>query len=160
MSVPILPSLRAVHFLDDALNTHCNNRLLLYDVIQYDSDLAEIHGVETRARVQAVKRNKSRFPDDLMFPLTRQEFQCVRSQNVMSNSCRGRDTLPCAFTELKTRRISYFSSVIVRVSLNFPALTLHTYTPLGIPLASQVTEWLPTDIRSSFSAATFCPARL
>lgn len=32
-----------------------------------DSDLAELYGVETRALIQAVKRNAERFPSDFMF---------------------------------------------------------------------------------------------
>jgi hypothetical protein len=32
-----------------------------------DRDLAEIYGVETRALVQAVSRNRDRFPEDFMF---------------------------------------------------------------------------------------------
>lgn len=67
--------------------------------VMLDSDLAEIYGVETRALVQAIKRNKSRFPDDFMFPLTHPEFQNLKSQNVMSSPWGGRRTLPYAFTE-------------------------------------------------------------
>jgi len=36
--------------------------------VMLDRDLADIYGVETRAVVQAVKRNIDRFPDDFMFP--------------------------------------------------------------------------------------------
>jgi len=39
--------------------------------VMLDSDLADLYGVQTRALVQAVKRNRSRFPDDFMFQLTR-----------------------------------------------------------------------------------------
>jgi hypothetical protein len=38
-----------------------------------DSDLAWLYGVETKALNLAVKRNASRFPDDLMFRLTQEE---------------------------------------------------------------------------------------
>ena len=33
-------------------------------------DLASLYGVETRALVQAVRRNIARFPDDVMFQLS------------------------------------------------------------------------------------------
>jgi hypothetical protein len=36
-----------------------------------DSHLAELYGVETRVLKQAVRRNIKRFPDDLMFKLTK-----------------------------------------------------------------------------------------
>jgi hypothetical protein len=36
----------------------------------FDRDLAEIHKVETRALVQAVKRNAERFPEGFMFQLS------------------------------------------------------------------------------------------
>lgn len=39
-----------------------------------DRDLAEMYGVETRALNQAVRRNIDRFPNDFMFPLTRDEI--------------------------------------------------------------------------------------
>jgi hypothetical protein len=48
-----------------------------------DRDLAELYGVETRVLNQAVRRNKGRFPDDFMFPLTRQEIRDL-SQFVIS----------------------------------------------------------------------------
>ena len=48
---------------------------LIYTVrgvrVMLDRDLAEIYGVATRVFNQAVKRNKSRFPEDFMFQLTR-----------------------------------------------------------------------------------------
>jgi hypothetical protein len=67
-----------------------------------DADLAELYGVETRALVQAVKRNRVRFPGDFMFQLTREEFQSLRSQSVISNGPKGRGGRrypPYAFTE-------------------------------------------------------------
>jgi phage regulator Rha-like protein len=63
-----------------------------------DEDLAELYGVQTKALVQAVKRNLERFPDDFMFQLSDQEFRDLRSQSVTSN-WGGRRSLPFAFTE-------------------------------------------------------------
>ena len=53
--------------------------------VMLDRDLADIYGVETRALVQAVRRNRERFPDDFMFQLSKEEFESWRSQIVMSN---------------------------------------------------------------------------
>lgn len=36
--------------------------------------LAELYGIETRVLMQAVRRNIDRFPEDFMFPLTREEI--------------------------------------------------------------------------------------
>ena len=63
-----------------------------------DMDLALLYGVDTRALVQAVKRNIERFPGDFCFQLSHQEFTNLRSQIVIS-SWGGRRTAPLAFTE-------------------------------------------------------------
>ena len=45
-----------------------------------DADLANLYGVDTRVLVQAVKRNKERFPEDFMFQLSAEELNILRSQ--------------------------------------------------------------------------------
>jgi hypothetical protein len=45
--------------------------------------LAQLYGVEVRALVQAVKRNKPRFPEDFMFQLSLEEVEALRSQIVI-----------------------------------------------------------------------------
>lgn len=74
-----------------------------------DAMLAELYGVETRALVQAVKRNLDRFPDDFMFQLSKEEFKDLRSQTVISSSWGGRRTPPYAFTE---QGVAMLSSVL------------------------------------------------
>jgi hypothetical protein len=64
-----------------------------------DEDLASLYDVETRALVQAVKRNAARFPADFMFQLSSAEFERLRSQSVISNRHGGRRHRPYAFTE-------------------------------------------------------------
>jgi hypothetical protein len=54
-----------------------------------DKDLAELYGVETRALVQAVKRNIQRFPGDFLFQLAPEEGDALRSQIVTSKKGRG-----------------------------------------------------------------------
>ena len=51
--------------------------------VMLDRDLAQLYGVETRVLNQAVKRNLSRFPEDFMFSLTRDEILRI-SQIVIS----------------------------------------------------------------------------
>ncbi len=75
-----------------------------------DSVLAELYEVETKVLVQAVGRNKERFPDDFMFRLNVEEFARLRSQIVTSNATRGgRRYAPYAFTE---QGVAMLSSVL------------------------------------------------
>ena len=68
--------------------------------VMLDSDLADLYGVETKALKRAVRRNRARFPEDFMFPLTNQEFIRLRCQNGTSKTGRGGSRyLPYAFTE-------------------------------------------------------------
>ena len=66
--------------------------------IMLDFDLALLYEVETRVLNQAVKRNITRFPEDFMFQLTKEELQILMSQFVTS-SWGGIRKLPNAFTE-------------------------------------------------------------
>jgi len=77
-----------------------------------DASLSALYGVETRALVQAVKRNRSRFPEDFMFQLTHEEAESLRSQFVISNASPGRGGrryAPYAFTE---QGVAMLSSVL------------------------------------------------
>lgn len=74
-----------------------------------DQDLAVLYGVQTKALVQAVKRNADRFPDDFMFQLTEDEFAYLRSQSVTSTDRGGRRYAPYAFTE---QGVAMLSSVL------------------------------------------------
>lgn len=77
-----------------------------------DADLAALYGVETRTLVQAVQRNRDRFPDDFMFRLTAEEHADLRSQSVISKGPAGRGGRrypPYAFTE---QGVAMLSSVL------------------------------------------------
>ena len=66
--------------------------------VMLDRDLAELYGTETKNLKRQVTRNKERFPEDFMFPLTRVEFNNLRSQ-IGTSSWGGTRYLPYAFTE-------------------------------------------------------------
>lgn len=72
------------------------------------SDLAKLYGVTSGALMQAVKRNIERFPADFMFQLSKDEWQNLKSQNVIS-SWGGARTAPYAFTE---QGVGMLSSVL------------------------------------------------
>ena len=113
-------------------NERIDRRVLLVrgQKVLLDSDLAELYEVETRALVQAVKRNEERFPDDFMFQLDAREWTALlksqsvissdeaegrgnlKSQSVTSKSTGkhgGRRTAPYAFTE---QGVAMLSSVL------------------------------------------------
>ncbi len=53
--------------------------------VMLDRDLAELYQVETRVLNQAVTRNIDIFPERFAFQLTKEEFQNLKSQIVISN---------------------------------------------------------------------------
>lgn len=78
--------------------------------VMFDSDLAELYGVETRVLNQAVKRNIERFPESFRFQLSEKEWDNLRSQFVTSNNnIGGRRYMPYAFTE---QGVAMLSSVL------------------------------------------------
>jgi hypothetical protein len=80
--------------------------------VMLDSDLAALYGVATGVLLQAVRRNRKRFPEDFMFSLTDQELTNLRSQIVISSSSRtygGRRYRPWVFTE---QGVAMLSSVL------------------------------------------------
>jgi hypothetical protein len=76
--------------------------------VMLSMDLARLYGVEPRSLVQAVKRNRERFPSDFMFQLAPQDVTNLKSQFVIS-SWGGSRSLPYAFTE---QGVAMLSSVL------------------------------------------------
>jgi ORF6N domain len=65
-----------------------------------DADLAILYGVSTKRLNEQVRRNRSRFPDDFMFQLSKKEGRSLRSQFATSKQGRGgRRYAPLVFTE-------------------------------------------------------------
>lgn len=62
-------------------------------------DLAELYEIAPRVLVQAVKRNRERFPADFMFQLTQDEYANLKSQFVISSWGGARRATPYAFIE-------------------------------------------------------------
>ncbi len=77
--------------------------------VMLDKDLAELYGVPTKVLIQAVKRNKERFPKDFMFQLTWDEAVGSRSQFVTLKKGDNIKYLPYVFTE---QGVAMLSSVL------------------------------------------------
>jgi regulator of replication initiation timing len=79
--------------------------------VMLDRDLAALYGVETKRLKEAVRRNASRFPEDFMFEMTKEEFENWRSQFASSNlrEKMGLRYVPFCFTE---QGVAMLSSVL------------------------------------------------
>ncbi len=100
--------------------------------VMLDRDLAELYGVTTGALNQAVKRNRSRFPEDFMFQLGKGDFLSLISQFVISKR-GGTRKLPYVFTEqgvamlstvLNSERAVQVNIVIMRAFVKLRELLL------------------------------------
>ena len=88
--------------MNDLLNIENKILIIRGQQVMLDRDLAEIYGYTTKAFNQQVKNNIEKFPEDMMFQLTKQETErCSRSKILTLNTGRGFNIkyLPYAFTE-------------------------------------------------------------
>lgn len=76
--------------------------------VMLDRDLAVLYGVTTRDLNKAVNRNLTRFPNDFMVQLTRNEFENLKF-HFGTSSWGGTRKLPKAFTE---QGVAMLSSVL------------------------------------------------
>ena len=101
--------------------------------VMLGQDIAKLYEVEPRVLIQAVKRNKERFPKDFMFQLTRQELTNLKSQFVTS-SWGGMRTPPYAFTE---QGVAMLSSVLnSKRAIQVNIQIMRTFTKLRELLAT------------------------
>jgi hypothetical protein len=103
--------------------------------VMLDRDLAELYGVETAQLKRQVKRNISRFPEDFMFELTKEEFENWRCQSGISNSDRiGLRYAPYAFTE---QGVSMLSGVLnSERAINVNIQIMRTFSKLRLMLSA------------------------
>lgn len=74
-----------------------------------DEDLSQLYCVETKVLKRAVRRNRSRFPNDFMFVLTRQELLALRCQFGTLKRGQHSKYLPYAFSE---QGVAMLSSIL------------------------------------------------
>jgi hypothetical protein len=95
--------------------------------VMLDRDLAKLYGIETRRLKEAVKRNSSRFPEDFMFELSKEEFSNWRSQIATSNSDRmGLRYSPMVFTEHGVLMLSSVLNSKQAISVNIQIMRIFT----------------------------------
>jgi hypothetical protein len=121
--------------------------LIRENKVMVDRDLAKLYNVETKRLKEAVKRNLSRFPEDFMFEMTKDEFENWRSQFATSNSEKmAMRRLPFCFTEqgvtmlsciLNSERAVFVNIFVIRV---FTKLRKTALTQKEILLSLQKVE--------------------
>jgi hypothetical protein len=109
--------------------------------VMLSTHLADLYEIEPRALIQALKRNKARFPEQLfVFQLTALEFSALKSQFVISKYNYIRRSLPYAFTEqgvvalsgiLRGKSVIAMSTVIIQnfVKPHRPYLKVRSIAP-------------------------------
>ncbi len=93
--------------------------------VMFDSDLAELYQVETKRLNEQVKRNMSRFPDDFMFQLTKEEWANLKSQNATSK-WGGRRSEPFVFTEYGVLMLSSVLNTDRAIAVNIRIIRVFT----------------------------------
>ena len=95
--------------------------------VMIDRDLAELYGVETKRLKEAVRRNITRFPEDFMFEMTKEEFSNWRTQFATSNSDRkGLRYTPFCFTEQGVTMLSCILNSDRAIQLNIQIVRIFT----------------------------------
>ncbi len=117
-----------------------------------DRDLAELYEVENRILNQAVKRHLKRFPSDFMFQLSKQEFQNLKSQIVIS-SWGGVRKMPFAFTEQGVAMLSGILNSDRAIDVNIQIMRTFTklrHTLIETKDLKQAIEELKTQTENKF----------
>jgi len=95
--------------------------------IMLDRDLAELYGVNTKVLKQAVRRNITRFPQDFMFEMNKEEFALWRSQIVTSKvDQQGLRYMPFCFTEQGVTMISCILNSERAIHVNIQIIRIFT----------------------------------
>jgi hypothetical protein len=132
--------------------------------VMLSTDLARLYEVPAGALIQAVKRNKDRFPEDFMFKLSPEETENWKSQFVISNLSfkMGLRKSPYAFTEqgvamlssvLKSPRAIRINIAIMRVFVKIrQTLALHKELSGKLDSLERRIAGHDADIRTIFQA--------
>lgn len=94
--------------------------------VMLDRDLAEMYGVEVKRLNEAVRRNTTRFPEDFMFQLSKEEHDSLRSQFATLEKGRHSKYLPYAFTEQGVAMLSSVLNSETAIQVNIQIIRLFT----------------------------------
>lgn len=130
--------------------------------VMLDRDLAELYGVKTRALRQQMKRNRSRFPPDFMFQLSKKESETLVSQFVTPSRRSFGGSLPYVFTQegvamlssvLNSERAVQVNIAIMRAFVRLrEALASHTDLALKLDELEKKFEGHDETIKQIFDA--------
>ena len=108
-----------------------------------DADLADLYGVTVKSLLQAVRRNRDRFPVDFMFQLNKQEVANLRSQ-IVTSRWGGRRYTPYAFTEQGVAMLSSVlrseRAVLVNIEIMRAFVRLRRILASNVELARKLNE--------------------
>ncbi|WP_114749604.1 ORF6N domain-containing protein [Pleomorphovibrio marinus] len=95
--------------------------------VMLDRDLAELYGVETKRLKEAVRRNISRFPEDFMFEMTKEELENWRTQFASSKGdLQGLRYVPFCFTEQGVTMLSCVLNSETAIQVNIQIIRVFT----------------------------------
>ena len=110
--------------------------------VMLDYDLAELYETETRLLKRAVRRNSSRFPDDFMFQITKQEWQLIPNWDNLPE--RFSPSTPFAFTEQGVAMLSGIlkstKAIEVNIAIMRAFIALKQYALTNIELSNKLKE--------------------
>lgn len=116
--------------------------------VMLGQDIAELYQVQAKVLIQAMNRNRNRFPEDFVFQLTNEEFENLKSQFVTSSWGGIRRANPYAFTEhgvvmlsaiLKSKIAVQMSIFIVRAFIKMRE-SLDQYKDLSLKIGEIESE--------------------
>lgn len=130
--------------------------------VMLSHDLAELYGVPVKALMQAVRRNKGRFPEDFMFQLSWKEAKGSRSQFVTLKRGQNVKYRTFAFTEqgvamlssaLKSKRAIQVNIAIMRAFVRLRRIfSKHKELAKQLALLEKKTEKHDEEINAIFEA--------
>ncbi len=94
--------------------------------VMLDRHLGKLYEVETKRLKEQVRRNKSRFPEDFMFELSKEELENWRSQFATSNDTMGLRVPPFAFTEHGVLMLSSVLNSQKAIDINIQIVRIFT----------------------------------
>jgi len=107
-----------------------------------DSDLAQLYGIGTKALLQAVRRNRERFPEDFAVWLSSQEVARLKSQGSITEKQGrgGRRYAPVAFTEQGVAMLSSVLRTPAAIAINIEIMRAFVRLRRAAVVSAQVVE--------------------